>query len=327
MTPKTPGAFLKELSAGKFGPAYYFFGDDDYRIIEAEKYLASQFIPGPQLITNYRRFDARKVSVNDLLAELAVYPMLGDRQVIAVTSFQSFKPKEIERIFKMLTPPDPNRIIVFSSPAVKAPKNKSAFLNNIAKNAEVIQFNKLTPAETKGMVSRKLSKNELNIDPKALNLLTELIAGNRGALEAETEKLINYKNPGETVTAEDIKAVASGYEVFKIFDVADFVIAGQVKKVLQQIKSLVAEGNNPTGILFFLSQHFISLYLVKNGKPLEARKRWLAYRFREQAHKYDSERLEEIIVEIARTDADLRKSNIKPTLALETLVLKLAGGN
>lgn len=327
MTPKTPGAFLKDLSAGKFLPAYYFFGDDDYRIIEAEKYLASQFIPGPQLTTNYRRFDGKKISAADLLAELAVYPMLGERQLIAVSSFQSFKPTEIDKIIKMLNPPDPNRIIVFSSPAARAPKKKSAFINKMAGIAEVVEFTKLTPGETKGMVSRKLAKNEINIAPQALSLLTELIAGNRGALEAETEKLINYKNPGETVTPEDIKEIASGYEVFKIFEVAEYVVAGQVKKVLQQIKTLVAEGNNPTGILYFLSQHFISLYLVKNGKPLEARKRWLAYKFREQAAKYEADKLEEIIVEIARTDSDLRKSNIKPTLALETLVLKLAGRN
>ncbi|MFZ5980256.1 MAG: DNA polymerase III subunit delta [Candidatus Zixiibacteriota bacterium] len=327
MTPKTPGAFLKDLSAGKFLPAYYFFGDDDYRIIEAEKYLASQFIPGPQLTTNYRRLDGKKISAADLLAELAVYPMLGERQLIAVSSFQSFDPTEIEKILKMLNPPDPNRIIVFSSPAAKALKRKSAFVNKMADIAEVVEFNKLTAVETKGMVSRKLAKSEINIDPNALNLLTELIAGNRGALESETEKLINYKNPGETVTLEDIKEIASGYEVFKVFEVAECVVTGQAKKVLQQIKTLVAEGNNPTGILYYLSQHFISLYLVKNGKPLEARKRWLTYKFREQASKYEVDKLEEIIVEIARTDSDLRKSNIKPTLALETLVLKLVGGN
>jgi len=325
MALKTPGEFLKEISSGKFQPVYYFFGEDDYRIVEAEKYLASQFIPDLQLITNYRRFDGRRTAYADLQAELAVYPMLGEKQLIAVSNIQSYKKEDIEKILKMLTPADPNRIVVLSSPADKAPNKKSAFYKKMTTTVVSVEFNKLTDAETRRMVGRKLEKNNLKIEPEALNLFTELIAGNRGALEAETDKLINYMDEGQTVTREDIQKVASGYQVYTVFTLADHIIAGQSKKVLQQIELLIADGNNPTGILFFLGLHFISLYKVKNNKPLEAHRRWLTYRFRAQAEKYESEQLEDILIEIARTDADLRTGKLKPALVLETLALKLTG--
>jgi DNA polymerase III delta subunit len=86
----TPDDLQKLVRAGKYKPVYYFFGEDDYRIIEAEKYLVGQFIPEAQRITNYRRFDGKKMRCDDLLSELAVYPMLGERQVFAVKNIQSF---------------------------------------------------------------------------------------------------------------------------------------------------------------------------------------------------------------------------------------------
>ena len=67
-------------------PAYYFFGTEDYRIVEAEKYVARQFLPDRQLVTNYRKIDGKKTSCSDLLAELSSLPMLGERQVFGVTS-------------------------------------------------------------------------------------------------------------------------------------------------------------------------------------------------------------------------------------------------
>lgn len=325
MATKTPGEFLKEISSGKFQPVYYFFGEDDYRIIEAEKYLASQFIPDLQLITNYRRFDGKKTACADLQAEIAVYPMLGEKQLIAVTNIQNYKKEDIDKILRMLTPVDPNRIVVLSSPADKAPKKKSAFYRNMTTAVMSIEFNKLTDIEVRRMVHRKLEKNNLKIDPEALTLLTELIAGNRGALEAEADKLLNYKEEGQTVTLEDIREVAAGYQAYTVFTLADHIIEGQSKKVLQQIEKLIADGNSPTGILYFLGLHFISLYKVKNNKQLEAHRRWLTYRFRSQAEKYENEQLEDILIEIARTDADLRKGKLKPALVLEALALKLTG--
>ena len=55
----TPQKLFADISAGKFAPVYYFYGDEDYRIIEAEKYLASQFISSKLLLTNFRKLDAK----------------------------------------------------------------------------------------------------------------------------------------------------------------------------------------------------------------------------------------------------------------------------
>ena len=48
----TPQELLKEVSGGHFRPAYYFCGEEDYRVAEAEKFITQTFLPSKQILTN-----------------------------------------------------------------------------------------------------------------------------------------------------------------------------------------------------------------------------------------------------------------------------------
>lgn len=319
----TPQQLFSEISEGNFKPLYYFYGSEDYRISEAQRFVARQFLPEKQVAVNYLKVDGKKTKCTDLLAQLSVYPMLGERQVYVVSDFQRYKPTEIDRVLKILQPVDPNRVVIFNSPGSKTPKKTSAFFKKISRAAESVEFGRLTRGDTAALIKRKLTKAELRPEDEAVNILVELIAGNRGALEVEVDKLINYKESGQAVTAQDVRAVTSGYQVFSIFELADEIVDRNRARVLQHIRSLLAEGNSPTGALYFLGQHFISLYLVKNGKALEPYRRWLTSKFREQADNFDNRQLEHAILEVARVDAALRRGRQKPQTVLEQLALNL----
>jgi len=321
----TPQRLFQDVSAGKLMPAYYFFGTEDYRKTEAEKFIARQFLPDRQLITNYRRIDGSKTSCADLINELSSLPLLGERQVFAISSFQSYSPTEMERVLRLLTPPQPDRVVIFSSPSSKTPKKNSSFFIAVTKVAETVEFRKLSDRDIARLIDGKLKEKGIAIEPEALQLLTELIFGNRAALESETDKLVNYKQSGETVSVDDIKQLVTGYEVYNIFQVADVIVAGNTRKVLQMIDSLLASGNNPSTVVTLMLQHFISLYLVKNHKKPLGRRGFLTAKFMEQAAKYDDHRLEQIIISIANTEAELRKQRFKPEMALQILALTLTG--
>jgi DNA polymerase III delta subunit len=220
-------------------------------------------------------------------------------------------------------PPDPNRLVVFSTPSVRAPRKDAAILKRIGAFAEVVEFKKLTPEESQSQIQRSLAKAKLKIDPKALRLFAESVAGNRGAIENETAKLIAYKEPESTVTIEDVRTMVSGFEVFKVYELTDVIIDRDAARVLTQIRSLVAEGITCTAILSNISKHLIELYLVKNNKPLEATRRWLAFKYRPQASKFDNARLERMILASAEADVQMRKGKIRPELCLEMLAIEM----
>ncbi len=323
----SPAQLHKDISAGKFKPAYYFFGEEDYRIAEAEKYVAREFLPNLQLSVNFRRFDGRRTKAGDLIAQLSNLPMLGEKQVFVVTDFQSYRPTEVKAILALIAPTDPNRIVIFDSSASKTPNRKSAFFNSVSTVAQAVEFKRLDFDEAVRTIRAKFKAENIEIADDALRLLTELLNGNRGAMEAETNKLINFKGPGETIEIEDIRKVSAGYELFSIFDLADLIVNANVKKILQMLKQLLSEGISPVTFTTLLQQHFTSLYLVKNGRPPLGNRGFLVYKFRQQAARFDNRQLEDMIIEIAAADSNLRHQELlKQEMVLENLALALAGG-
>ena len=319
----TPRQLLKEISEGKFKAAYYFYGSEDYRISEAVKYIAHQFLPDKQISVNYRKFDGRKTKAPDLITELSTLPMLGEKQLFVVTDMQSYKPTEISKIISIIPPVDPHRVVIFTSPSLRTPRKGAAFFKTIGAVAEIVEFKKMTPGEVAAVIQAKLSKAQLSIEPNALKLFTELIAGNRGALETESQKLINYKNSGETVTAEDIHTLCSGYEVFQVFELADHVVKGDAPTLMKMLWSILSEGGSPVQLTSLMQQHFSTLYLVKHGKKPIGNRGFLLYKLKPQADKYTDLMLEQIIIDIAEADGQLRKSGMSPEMVLETLALSL----
>ncbi|MBD3333856.1 DNA polymerase III subunit delta [candidate division GN15 bacterium] len=320
-----PRTLLKDISAGRFKPAYYFFGSEDYRIKEAEKFLAKSFLGDQDLSTGYRRIDGRAIKCADLLAELSTVPMLGDKQVFAIKDFQSFKPTEIERVLKLLDPADPSRVIVFSSPSARTPKKNSKFFTNMARHTTAVEFNHLTPSETASQIRARFKRAGLTIDHDALSILTGLIGGNRGALDTETDKLIDYCRESGSVTRDDVKTLTAGHEVFNVFQIGDLIVQGNVNQCLAMMRSLLASGQTPVMLISLLIGHFLCLYLVKNGQKPLPRREFLTGKFRSQAARYTHEQLAETIVELSRADARLRHSEHIPEMVLESLILQLAG--
>ncbi len=320
-----PKQLLTEISAGKFKPVYYFYGSEDYRISEAIKFVSHQFLPDEQFITNFRKIDGKKTKTGDILTELAMIPMLGEKQVFVITDFQSFRPKEIEKIISILKPVDPNRIVIFSSPSSKTPRKSSAFIRNITKEAVVVEFHKITKIETISLIQGKLKKENITIDHDAQEFLVDLLAGNRGAIETEVAKLIDFIGKDGNVELNDVKNLINGFQIFTVFEIADYVVTGQTSKVLQMLKQLIAEGNAPVMLTTLLQQHFTTLYLVRNGKPPIGNRGWMVSKFKTQAARYSNRQLENIIIQIAEADADLRRSGMPPAMTLEVLAMSLTG--
>ncbi|HOP07650.1 MAG TPA: DNA polymerase III subunit delta [candidate division Zixibacteria bacterium] len=324
----TPSDLIKEINAGKFRPAYYFYGAEDYRISEAVKYVSHKYLPDRQMVTNCRKLDAKRTPLADLMAELAQMPMLGERLVVIVYNFQHYKPKQIEQVVKLLTPADPSRVVIFSSPSHYAPKKNSAFVKNLeSSGVETIEFGRLTQRQVVAQITGSLNKAALKIEPQALEFLAGLVSGNRGGLDTEVSKLINYKGEGATVTLDDIRHICSGYEVYNVFELADRMVEGQTQLVLKMIAGLLSEGQSGAAISTLLQGHFISLYLVKEGKQPMGNRGWMTPRLRSQAARFKTEQLEQILIDLAELDADLRRSDLAPKALLEQAALKLCQRN
>lgn len=326
MASKSSEQLARDVKAGRFQPVYYFYGPEDFRKRTAEQFLIEKFIPKSQAGTNVTRIDGKRTKLADILNELAAIPMLGERQVFTISDIQSFKPTEVDKILKMFDPPDPNRLGILTSPSDKTPSKKSAFLKKMSERVTTVWFDQLKSDQAGRMIGTRLQAEGLKIDETALSLMLELIAGNYGALQSETEKIIHYKKDqgDDHISVDDVKEVCSGFEMYTVFQLGQYVAERDVTRALKMVDQLIAIQSSVSGsILYFLGEHFVLLYMLRNGKRLPGSRAWKAAQLRPQAEQFTSERLEEIILKIADTTARMRRQQMDNRLAMEALVVEL----
>ena len=109
-----------------------------------------------------------------------------------------------------------------------------------------------------------------------------------------------------------------------MFEVGDVLVQGSPRKTLKVINRLLGSGVSIDMLSILLIQHFISLYLVKNGKNPVGRRAFLIHKFRAQAGQYGNAQLEGIIISLAEGNAQLRQQELPNRLILETLALSLS---
>jgi len=315
----TPTELVRELDKSKFQPVYYFYGSEDYRMKEAEKAIAGRFLPKSLLKTNHTIMSAAKQKLGEILSELSVFPMLGENQLFSITDIQTLKPKDIEKILALMTPPDPNRVIIMSTPSAKLPRKNSKVLILLNKKATAVEFGRITDNMSANKIRAMLNEKKIEIDNDAIQMLVTLGGGNMGGLIREVEKLIDYVGEAGIIRKKDILAVCTDYQLFKIYELADQVATRNLDNAMEIVNSLLRKGETPAGITFWLSEHFIDLYLVKNNKPLAGYKKKMSWKFNKQVNLFNNDQLESIIKQIAETDLALR-SNLKSN---QTIIEKL----
>lgn len=317
----SPSELSKELEKGKFRPVYYFYGEEDYRIKEAEKFLVGKFLPRPQQTTNHVILSAVKTRFDDLLTELSVVPMLGERQVFTINEAQSFSVGQVDKILALLEPPDPNRVVILTSPSARQPRKTTNIFKHLFKKTMAVEFSKLRRDSAERQILSRLRGEKIEIEPDALRLLADVSGGDFGGIVSEVNKLIDYAGEGGKIDVETVTTVCSDYQTFKVFELAARAAKGEFDRAMAVINSLLRKGERATAMLFWLGEHFIGLYLTQNRKKYG--KKDTSWKYRGQMNQFDNIQLEKIIQLIADADLELR-DNIKPDrLILEELIFNI----
>jgi DNA polymerase III delta subunit len=169
----------------------------------------------------------------------------------------------------------------------------------LRKHADVVDCGTLhDPREAATWITKRLEKDELAIEPKALTLLLQSTGLTLGRIRPEIEKLILYAAGESTITVAHVRDVVTPTEESEdVFALMDAVKESNAPRALREISALLNEGVQPPLILGQLRAAAIRLRpdaRVKSG--LEA---------------------------VFRTDVAIKSSAGTPQYLLECLVVEL----
>lgn len=315
----------KQIKSGKTGPLYLLEGDD----LQSRHDLAIEFAnivdEGLQAF-NVQSFYANEATnaagrdqlIGTLLSNARTLPMMAPRRVIVMHEAdrllapkrakeedgEAETPKKGKRA--ALTPaeeleayieqPEPMTTLVFVSGPLDANRRVVKLLR---KHADIVDCGSLHDAREAAIwITRRLEKDELTIDPKAITLLLSTTGLTLGRIRPEIEKLVLYAAGESTITPAHVKDLVIPQEESEgTFALMEAVQNSNASRALREVAVLLDSGIQPPVILGQLRAATIRLRpdaRVKGG--LDA---------------------------VFRTDQAIKSSSGTPQYLLECLVVEL----
>jgi DNA polymerase III delta subunit len=324
----TVAEIRKQIKSGKTGPLYLLEGDDLQSRHDLALEFASVVDEGLQAfnVQSFYANEATNASARDqligaLLTNARTLPMMAPRRVIVVHEADRLlapkRAKDEEEAAEIEAPrkgkraaattpaeeleayieqPEPMTTLVFVSGPLDGNRR---IVKLLRKQADVVDCGTLhDPREAAVWITKRLEKDELAIEPKAITLLLQSTGLTLGRIRPEVEKLILYAAGESTVTVAHVKDLVTPTEESQgIFEIIDAVRNSNASKGLREVAALLDAGEPPFVILGKLRAAAIQLRpdsRVRNG--LEA---------------------------VLRTDVAIKTSTGTPQHLLECLVVEL----
>jgi DNA polymerase III subunit delta len=292
----TPAEVRKQIKAGKTGPLYLLEGDD----LQSRHDLALEFAnlveEGLQAfnVESFYANEATNASGRDqligaLLSTARTLPMMADKRVVIVHEAERLlAPKRArdddqgeldlpkkgkrgatpaEELEAYVESPELMTTLVFVAGALDANRR---IVKLLRKHADIVDCGSLeSPRDAVMWIQKRLEKDELSIDPKALNLLLQTTGLSLGRIRAEVEKLVLYAAGETAITTTHVKdLVIPENESEGVFALIDAVRNSNAPRALLEISALIDAGVQPPLILGQLRAAAVQLrhdLRVRNG--------------------------------------------------------------
>lgn len=323
-----PAEVRAQIKAAQTGPLYLLTGDD----LQSRHDLALEFAAvvdeGLQAfnVENFYGNEAGSAGARDqmmgaILATARTLPMMAPRRVVVVHDAEKLlSPRKAadedaeplpdvkgagrkkragtpaEDLEAYFAEPEPMTTLVFVAGQLDAGRR---LVKAIRRKAAVVDCGSVgSEQEAAAWIQKRLEKDELGIDPRAIRLLLATTGLSLGRIRAEVEKIVLYAAGESAVTEQHIRdLVMPETEPDKGPAVGIAIREGNARKALQELDALLEAGIVP--------------------QPILGQIRWGAGQLRSAA------RVKRALDLVLDTDLKMKSSAGEPRYLLERLVIDL----
>lgn len=205
-------------------------------------------------------------------SEAHVLSLFNERKIIEL-HFQDNKPTEIGRktLEQWAKKPVTDKILVIIIKKLDTALQQSKWVKAIDKTGAIINIYPLDHNQFLQWLSQRLQQVNLQTDSAGLQLLADRTEGNLLAANQAIEKL-RLLYPPSKLTLKQIADVIADSARFNIFQLIDYALMGNIKRVIRIIHGLQQEGNEPTLLLWAITRELRNLavmaFAIKQGQTL-----------------------------------------------------------
>ncbi len=322
-------AFLARPDAAR--PIILLYGPDAGLVRERADALSASAVDDPSDPFSMVRLDGDELSSEPsrLVDEAMTVPLFGGRRAIRIRAGSRSFASGVETLTQMAVK-DCRIVIEAGELRPDAPLRKTC---ERAKTAVAIACYPDGERDLARLIDDELRASKLTIAPDAKSTLTALLGGDRQASRNEIRKLALYAHGKREVTLEDIEAIVTDASGLALDPIVDGAFAGQPADVEVAFRKAMASGVYPGMIIASAQRHAALLHKarlsVEEGSPASTvmesafpRLHFSRKGIVENAlRNLNSERLLQIITQLAATAFDMRKQTaLAPTIAQRALL-------
>ena len=302
----------RELKNRIYKPVYYLMGEESYYIDRISEYIAQTVLNENEKEFNQTIVYGADTDIATVINAAKRYPMMSKYQVVIVKEAQNIK--NIEELVYYLQKPLDSTILVLCHKHGTLDRRKK-LAAEIEKVGVLFESKKIKDAQLPGFISSYLKRRSVEIEPKASEMMAEVVGADLSRMAGELEKLIITLPRGQKrITPEQIERNIGISKDYNNFELRNALVAKDVFKANQIIKYF--EENPKTNplqmtlsVLFnFFSNLMLAYYAPDKSEQgianqLGLKSSWQSKDYMVAMRKYSGVKVMQIIGEIRYCDA------------------------
>lgn len=258
---------MKDIRQGRYAQVYYLMGEEPYYIDR----IADAIEEGA-VAPEARDFDVMITYASDLRDLSPVvnaarrFPMMSPRQVVMVKEAQGIK--DLDLLAQYLQHPLESTVLVFCHKHGVLDKRKKV-VSLIQDKGILFESKKLKESQVPGFVSSYLKSKGDEIEPKAAQMMSEMVGTDLSRLSGELDKLhLALKAGQKTITAQLVEDCVGISKEFNNFELRNALIERDIEKA-NKIVAYFAKNpkNNPVQVTLSLLFSFFSNLMLAFYAP------------------------------------------------------------
>ena len=318
---------------------FFLHGNDEFAINRKIKDFESDFSDPTTAGMNTARLEARTMTENDLNNAVNAMPFLAAKRLIILSNPSAkFNNAATRKKFEefLSNTPDTAKLVINE---LMEPKEveKHWLTKWAAKNLTLIKTQAFFLPKQKdmaGWIVNEVKNQSGQIEPPAAARLAEMVGTDTRQAGMEIAKLLAYVNWDRPVRGSDVDAVCIVTSQQSVFDFVDALSQGN-GKVAQKLLHRLLENEDPFSLWGMVVRQF--RLLIQAREILDGRGNkddvaralgvhpFVAEKTTGQAARFSMESLENIYHRLLNIDEQVKTSQVTLDLALDTLIVELAG--
>ncbi len=221
---------MGDINARKFAGIYLLMGEESYFIDAVADRLASSILDEAARAFNQITVYGRDTEAGPIVNLCRQMPMMGQYQVVIVKEAQQLK--GIDRLSLYTQKPSPSTILVICHKE-KSVDKRSAFYKGCTANGVVLESVRPRDYEIASWLQQFIRRRGLEIDPKALSMLTDHLGTDISKIANELQKLtVSLPEGTKRISDRDIEANIGISKDFNNFELCKAVVTRDMNRAL-----------------------------------------------------------------------------------------------